>query len=132
MGMTQNPSSAGNLQRGRRASARLRLRLASRLVLLDGTQHCILTDLSAGGARIQPSEAVRLRSEGVLMWAPGLEAFGTIVWISARECGILFDEPLTATALQATRQINEAERLPGERDMVRRSAQGFVRDGTRL
>jgi hypothetical protein len=131
MGMTQNLISPG-LPRGRRANARLRLRLASRLVLLDGTQHCILTDLSAGGARIQPREPVRLGAEGMLMWAPGLESFGTIVWISARECGILFDEPLAPTILQATRLINEAERLPGERDLVRRSAHGFVRDGTRL
>jgi hypothetical protein len=121
-----------NLQRGRRGHARLRLRLAARMVLLDGTQHCILSDLSTGGARVQPSKRVSRDADVVLMWGRGLEAFGKIIWVSQRDCGILFDEPLAGGALQATRQIDEVERLPEDRDVVRQSARAFVENGTRL
>lgn len=102
------------------------------MILLDATQHCILTDLSAGGARIQTGKPVRRGSDAVLMWANGLEGFGTIIWAGEHACGILFDEPLADTTLQATRRINEVERLPMEHDMVRHSVQKFVHDGTRF
>lgn len=131
-GMLQGSFPVSDIQRGRRDAARLRLRLAARLVLLDRTQHCILTDLSAGGARIQPGDAVSLGAQAVLMWGSGLEGFGEVVWVSARECGIAFDERLRDRVLQATRQLNEIERLPDDRDLVRRSAQAFVRSGIRL
>jgi hypothetical protein len=110
----------------------LRLRLAARLVLRDGTLGCILTDLSLGGARIVPAKPVREGADAVLMWAGGLEAFGRIVWVEGRECGILFDEALAVTAIQATRQVNEVSGLPAERELLRRSAQEFVRSGARL
>jgi hypothetical protein len=130
--MIQDAFPLSDIQRGRRDAARLRLRLAARLVLLDGTQHCILTDLSASGARIHPSDAVSVGAQAVLMWGSRFEGFGEVVWVSARECGIAFDERLRDGVLQATRQLNEMERLPEDRDLVRRSAQAFVRSGVRL
>ena len=128
----QNAHFANALQRGRRAEPRLRLRLAARMILLDGTQHCTLTDLSTGGARVQPSNRVRRDADVVLMWGSGLEAFGKIIWTGEHDCGILFDEPLVSSALQATRQIDEVDRLPEGRDMLRQSARAFVCNGTRF
>jgi hypothetical protein len=110
----------------------LRLRLAARLILLDGTQTCVLTDLSAGGARIRPAGRLREGAAAVLLWGTRFEAFGQVVWLSPRHCGIAFDEPLSDVLLQATRALDAIERLPEDRDLVRRSASAFVRGTVKL
>lgn len=102
------------------------------MVLLEGTLSCILTDLSTGGARIMLNRRVRIGEQVVLSIGRGLEGFGEIVWASETQCGILFEEPLPSTVLQTVRQLNDSERLPEDRELARRTAQGFVHKGTRL
>jgi len=130
--MVSDSSPLANLQRGRRASARLRLRLAARLVLLDSTQRCILTDLSQGGARLVINEPICRGAQAVLMWGAGLEAFGEVAWHGLRHCGLVFDEPLADTLLQATRDLDAIEHLAPDRDLLRGSARAFVRGTARL
>jgi hypothetical protein len=108
------------------------LRLAARVVLLQGTLSCILTDLSTGGARILINQRLRIGDQAVLTWGRGLEAFGEIVWAAETHCGILFEEPLPETVLKSARDLHDSERLPGDLELTRRTAHGFVHGGTRL
>lgn len=118
-------------QIGRRASARLRTRLAGRMMLLDGTQHCILVDISLTGARVQTSKPVRLGVEAVLIWGD-FETFGQVVWATDTHCGLALDDPITDTVLLGTRQLDQVARLPGERGLARKSAQSYVQSVARL
>lgn len=118
-------------RRGRRESARLRVRLAMRLISRSGTQHAVLTDLSTLGAQVITCEPLRVGDEVVLLWS-GFEAFGDVVWSGPRHCGIRLADPLPQAMLVATRQLDANERLPAEHELTRRSAQLFVKGNMRL
>lgn len=130
--MTTDPQSDLSLQRGRRTNPRLRLRLTARAVLLEGTRPCILTDLSASGARVLVDRRLRIGNQVMLSWGHGLEAFGDIVWATPTECGIVFDEVLGETVLHAARRLGDSDRLPDDRELTRRTADAFVRRAARL
>jgi len=121
---------AAGLQ-GRRAAARLRVRLPVRLVLLTETMNGVLADLSQSGARIALPRPVDERLEAMLLWGR-FEAFGTIAWSAGRLCGMTFDEPIDGNVLIATRRLDDAARLPEDRELVRRSARSFVQGVVRL
>jgi hypothetical protein len=120
------------LQRGRRTNPRLRLRLAARAVLLEGTRSCILTDLSASGARLRIDRRVSVSDQVVLSWGQGLEAFGDIVWATETHCGVVFEEPLREAVLHAARRLSDSDGLPDDRELTRRTAAAFVRGAARL
>ncbi|VWX52982.1 PilZ domain-containing protein [Novosphingobium sp. 9U] len=129
--MVRTPPSSLHNPPGRRASARLRVRLAARLVSRAGTQHAVLTDLSTRGAQVALSEPLRIGDEVMVLWN-GFEAFGDVVWSGQRHCGIALADPLAQAVLVATRQLDATERLPAERELTRRSAQSFVKGNVRL
>ncbi|WP_184243741.1 PilZ domain-containing protein [Novosphingobium chloroacetimidivorans] len=116
---------------GRRASARLRTRLPARMVLLGGTQHCVLIDLSLNGARIQTSTPARLGDEAVLIWG-SFETFGQVVWATDTHCGLALFEPITDALLLETRQLDQVARLPEDRDLTRQSAQAWAQGKAKL
>lgn len=117
--------------RGRRESARLRVRLATRLVSRAGTQHVVLTDVSTKGAQVMTDAPLRVGDEVMLLWS-GFEAFGDVVWSGPRHCGIALADPLPQPVLVGTRQLDATEHLPVERELARRSAQSFVKGNVRL
>jgi hypothetical protein len=101
------------------------------MVLLAGTQQCILIDLSLSGARIQTSKPARLGDEAVLMWG-SYETFGQVVWATQTHCGLALFDPITDAVLLGTRQLDQVARLPEDHDLVRNSAQSYVQSGARL
>ncbi|MBB4860774.1 hypothetical protein HNO88_004119 [Novosphingobium chloroacetimidivorans] len=129
--MVPHSSSSFDNPRGRRESARLRVRLAARLVSRSGTQHVILTDLSTYGAQVIAGKPLRVGDEVMLLWS-GFEAFGDVAWSAARHYGIRLADPLGQVVLVGTRQLDATERLPAERELTRRSAQSFVKGNVRL
>jgi hypothetical protein len=111
---------------GRREHSRLRVRLPARLTTLDGKASAVLTDLSFGGAKLLTNCILRPGQQAVLDW-DRFEAFGTISWVREGMCGLRFDEFLEGKALIATRDLNDAEHLPSERELARGAARDFVR-----
>ncbi len=111
---------------GRRSEPRLRVRLAARLVGLDGASRPVLADLSTGGARLKGQlTELRLGAEAVLFW-DRFEAFGRVVWRDNGQCGMRFYEPIAQADLIATRILDDVQRLPSEHELTRAAAQQFV------
>ncbi|HVR91163.1 MAG TPA: PilZ domain-containing protein [Novosphingobium sp.] len=114
---------------GRRGRNRLRARLPAKIVTLDGTRNTVLLDVSLTGARIKATENLAQGQQAILAWAE-FEAFGRVVWLAHGMCGMAFEEPLEPAALIATRDRDEREHLPSDRDMARCDAREWV-DGSR-
>lgn len=108
-------------QRGRRTESRLRVRLPARLITHHGEWAVVLVDLSQNGASVQCANLVSQRGDAVLQWS-GFEAFGAIRWCRSGYGGLAFFDPIRPGWLIATRDLDDAERLPGERELVRRVA----------
>lgn len=122
---------------GRRAEARLRVRLAARLISRDGNGRAVLIDLSQHGARVSGVEPdLRPGHEAVLKWGAaetaGHEAFGVIVWSAHGECGINFYDPVDRAALIQTRAIDSHTERRADRVAVREVARAFVSGQRRL
>ncbi len=115
---------------GRREHSRLRVRLPARLTTLDGTSSAILTDLSFGGAKLAAKCPLRPGQQAVLNWHT-FEAFGTVSWVHDGMCGMHFDEYLAGKVLIETRDLDDADHLPSDRDLTRGAAREFVK-GRRL
>lgn len=126
-----NPSGAGEGDRGRRGRSRLRVRLAARIITRTETKPAILADLSLTGAKVATEAMLKLGGEVVLEWGK-FEAFGEVVWIRGQYCGISFFDMIAPAVLIATRDLDDTAHLPGDRDMLREVAQGWVKGGTRL
>lgn len=123
---------SGDANIGRRREGRLRVRLDARLITLDGSCRAVLADVSANGARIVGGTCgLRPGQEAVLQWGDQ-EAFGVVVWAGHGQIGLCFYDPLDAKTVAATRQLDERQRLPDDRELIRRSALGFVQGGFRL
>lgn len=125
------PSGAGEGDRGRRGRSRLRVRLAARIITRTETKPAILADLSLTGAKVATEAMLKLGGEVVLEWGK-FEAFGEVVWIRGQYCGISFFDMIAPAVLIATRDLDDTAHLPGDRDMLREVAQGWVKGGTRL
>lgn len=119
------------LTRGRRASSRLRVRLAAQITTRTQTQRAVLVDLSVSGACLVLRGDLVPGREAVLEWGQ-FEAFGEIVWRRSDRCGLTFFEPLAPTVIFATRDLDEVAHLPQDRELVRQVAQGWVEGRTRL
>ncbi len=117
--------------RGRRRSSRLRVRLPARIVTRTETRHVILSDVSSGGARIIAGRDLSPGLEAVLEWGR-FEAFGEVVWCDGERSGMRFLDPLDERILIATRDLDDAARLPRDSDLVRRVAQGWAEGSARL
>ena len=112
---------------GRRSQSRLRVRLPARLTTLDGTVNAILTDLSISGAKLANLPALPVGKEALLQWN-GHEAFGRVSWSHDGLCGLRFADPVAPEVLFATRDLDDAAHLPGERVVAQARARGIARD----
>lgn len=111
---------------GRRCEARLRVRLAARVILRDGTSQAVLADLSCNGARLAGlKQELIVGREALLSWGR-YEAFGMIVWSANGQNGMQFYEPLDRAALLDTRTLDTMQRLPDDKEQVRAAARAFV------
>lgn len=116
---------------GRRRDARLRVRLAAKVITRAGARHVVLCDLSRQGASVKALQPFDCRGPAVLQWA-GHELFGEIQWSDAGRIGIHFDEPVPQALLIEARELDAFARLPEDRDMVREQARCWVQGVHRL
>ena len=126
------PQQFSKVVTGRRAAARLRVRLPGTLTLLSGPMGIVLENLSELGARIsygisQPPD-VRVGSDAVLQWHR-FEVFCQICWTAPDGCGVMFEAPIGRRELMLTRAFDEKHRLPEDQDLRRGIARRWV-DGT--
>lgn len=110
---------------GRRGEARLRLRLAAKVITRTGACSVVLCDLSRQGASVIAGQAFGCTGPVILQWDRH-EMFGDIQWCSGGRIGIRFDEPLPQAVLLEARQLNETARLPPDRELVREQARRWV------
>ncbi|MFN3457471.1 MAG: PilZ domain-containing protein [Novosphingobium sp.] len=107
---------ASAVPHGRRGDARVRLHLPARLILLTGTQHCILEDLSVTGAAIIPEDGLPAVGASAILQCEHIEAFGQIRWARYGRCGLMFEEKLPLAQVVSLRhyadnyEVNERER----------------------
>ncbi|MCX7285083.1 MAG: PilZ domain-containing protein [Novosphingobium sp.] len=108
---------------GRRSDARVRLHLPARLVMLAGTQQCILEDLSVTGAAIIPQGALPQPGASAIMICEHLEAFGLIRWARHGRCGFMFDEKIPLAQVVTLRHVADSfETTERERNLERARA----------
>lgn len=110
---------------GRREHSRLRVRLPARLTTLDGTSSAILTDLSYGGAKLLVNCELKPGQQAVLNWHE-FEAYGLVSWVHDGMCGLHFEEFLPGKVLIATRDLDDADHLPSDRELIRGAARQWV------
>ena len=116
---------------GRRRDARLRLRLAARVITRAGRHHVVLCDLSRQGASVLAALPFDCRGPAVLQWR-NHELFGEIQWSEGRRIGIRFDEPVPQAVLLEARRMDTIDRLPDDGTMVREQAPSWVQGVHRL
>ena len=108
---------------GRRADARVRLHIPARLVLLSGTQQCLLEDLSVTGAAIIPQDGLPALGISAILMCENVEAFGVIRWARHGRCGLMFDEKLPLEQVVSLRRIADSfESNERERNLERARA----------
>ncbi|MDP3907788.1 hypothetical protein [Novosphingobium sp.] len=110
---------------GRRREARLRVRLAAKVITRAGAGNVVLCDLSRQGASVIAGQAFGCSGPAVLQWG-GHEVFGDIQWCSGGRIGIRFDQPLPQAVLLEARQLNETERMPADHELAREQARRWV------
>jgi PilZ domain len=116
---------------GRRADARVRLHIPARLVLLSGTQQCILEDLSVTGAAIIPQDGLPALGVSAILMCQHVEAFGIVRWARHGRCGLMFDEKLPLAQVIALRHMaDNFETDERERNMER--ARAWVQGKSRI
>lgn len=109
---------------GRRASARLRLRLPAELITLEGQGPAVLENISATGARISSQFALRPGASCILR-LPRLELFADVAWCAHGRLGLNFERPLSQDRLIALRNLDPADPV-NERAASQDWARGFV------
>lgn len=109
---------------GRRACARLRLRLPAELITLDGQGSAVLENISATGARVSSQFVLRPGASCILRLGR-LELFADVAWCAQGRLGLMFEEPLAQGQLVALRNLNPAD-LPNDRAASQDWARGFV------
>lgn len=91
-------------------SPRRRVVLIGTVETLSGCTTVSLRNLSCTGAMVEADRAPEAGKE-VILKAPGLDCFATVVWSDGRRCGLRFDEPLTqAQVLELHRVTPEVVR----------------------
>jgi hypothetical protein len=83
---------------GRRISLRKPARLLAKIRTLQWSGSVELVDLSRTGAQLI-GERLPKRDEEFFLKVESLDVFGKVAWSTATSCGIIFDEPLSASEL---------------------------------
>jgi hypothetical protein len=109
---------------GRRASARLRLRLPADLITLDGQGPGVLENISATGARVVSQFALRPGASCILR-LPRLELFADVAWCAQGRLGLIFERPISQDQLIDPRNLDPADPA-SERAASQDWARGFV------
>lgn len=115
---------------GRRESARVRLHIPARLILLTGVQQCMLEDLSVSGAAVIPQDSLPAVGASGILQCSGVEVFGTVQWSRYGRCGIMFDERLPLASVVSLRHVADAF-ADTERERFRESARAWVQGSAR-
>lgn len=116
---------------GRRSDARVRLHLPARLILLTGTQHCILEDLSVTGAAIIPQEALPAIGASAILQCEHVEAFGQVRWARYGRCGLMFEEKLPLAQVVSLRHLADHYEA-AQRERHKQSARDWVQGKSRI
>lgn len=116
---------------GRRSDARVRLHLPARLILLTGTQHCILEDLSVTGAAVIPEESLPPPGASAILQCEYIEAFGQIRWSRYGRCGVMFEEKLPLAQVVSLRHYADNFEAT-ERERQKQRAQAWVQGKSRI
>lgn len=83
---------------GRRTGDRSPVRLAASLQALNCSRAVTLLDVSHAGARMSMPEPM-YRGQQVWLKVGQAQIFGTVRWVTDKDCGIVFDEPLNIREL---------------------------------
>ena len=98
--------------RGRRANPRAHIVLPATVDAINGHLRISLLDISQTGARLEGSGLPDVGKD-VILKCGEIDAFGTVIWAVAGRCGLLFDEPISATDLVALRRVAVAAEQSG-------------------
>ncbi|OCC24766.1 hypothetical protein MB02_04650 [Croceicoccus estronivorus] len=90
----------------RRWNGRARLALPAKLMLPNEEMHCMLEDLSLGGARIRIEKLPRL---GASVWLrfSDYEIFGSVAWARGHLCGLTFEERIPKDIILHMRALSD-------------------------
>lgn len=122
---------ASAVPQGRRGDARVRLHLPARLILLTGTQHCMLEDLSVTGAAIIPEEDLPLVGGSAILQCEHIEAFGQVRWARYGRCGLMFEEKLPLAQVVSLRHFAD-NFAATERERNKERARAWVQGKSRI
>lgn len=104
----------------RRGDPRVRLNIPGRLIMLSGTEECILEDLSVTGAAIVPQYGLPPAGTSAILKCEHVEAFGVVRWARHGRCGLMFDEKLPLAQVVSLRHFaDHFETTERERNMER-------------
>lgn len=92
---------------GCRKAAREELVIRAAIMTMTDRINVDLLDISKTGTRLRGHDLPAIGQE-VLALFGRLEAFATVVWLKADQCGLKFDVPLSDRAVE----IVESERVP--------------------
>lgn len=92
---------------GGRKAVREELVIRASIMTMADRINVDLLDISKTGARLR-GQGLPPRGQEVLALFGRLEAFATVVWVKADQCGLQFDIPLSEKAVA----IVESERVP--------------------
>ena len=112
---------------GRRRDSRLRLHLPARITTIHGKWQAQLLDLSQSGAHLEVAERLLKGSDAVLNWLQ-FEAFGRIVWTTATQVGMEFDELIAPTTLVTTRDLADQHSARQDKRIALEAARAWYHD----
>lgn len=113
-------------QTGRRASARLRVYIPGRLIMLGGNYPCALEDISQTGARVICDANIRSGETGVLQ-TMDIDVLCKVVRAQKGRLGLQFEEDVSAAAIRELRRQNDIyrkNRIQRDRAHAKRWATG--------
>lgn len=88
---------------GRRSASRMTAPLIAVFMTRTRSHSAVVIDVSSAGVRLGGDDLPEEGTELVIS-IETVRAFGRVAWVSARECGIAFDDPLPADAIETFRQ----------------------------
>lgn len=112
-------------RRGRRENPRAQIVLPATVDALSGLQHISLLDISRHGACLAGASLPAMGRD-VILRCGALDAFGTVVWAAPGRCGLVFDEPISASELVALRRVANAAELSAISDEERQATADWI------
>ena len=99
---------------GRRAAQRSNAPLLALITTLDGSHSALVVDVSSTGVRLRGPGLPRMGTD-LNIGIEEVRAFGSVVWSEHDECGIAFDQPLSAKDEQLLKhRVSTTRGLPPE------------------